>query len=146
MPTKKLSPQSQSIFNFFVEYISTEQLDAAECEGCLFSYKYDVTHPYARDPIPLKRWQYLMMEHLQREPLGMFVQSEIQPALIELKHKLNRPNLDASVSLRLQSWNYMRLYRDLRDIKNASTTQVRLQPHIKTLINLMANPSAMEKR
>ena len=141
MPIKVLSSKSQALFNFFVNELSTDQLDAAEQEGCLFHYKFDKGHPYARDPVPLKRFAQLLKAHLEREPLGMFAQSEVQPALQEIKDKLSRPDLDKNVAVRLQAFNYLRMFRDLHNIKNSSTTGARLAPHVKIMLTMLKSTS-----
>ena len=131
---------TDELCEFFMSALTTEVLDNAESRGYLFGYKYNQDKPYARDLFPLKEHNTVIGKHLQTDPLGLWVKSEVGEALKHVQKERNR-NISSTMSIRLQAAHYCRYFSDLRSIGGDKITGSRLQPHVKTLLELMRKPS-----
>ena len=111
-------------------------LDAAASRGYLFQYKYDQQKPHQKDHESLKDWYTLLLQHIQDEPTGGFLEVPVRNALEELEAFTGR-NFHDILPLKLQANNYCRYFKDIRATKRNMSTGSRLPHHLRQLASAL---------
>ena len=132
----------QEHFEFFMSNFSVSDFDAAETDGVLMPYKWDPDSPGKKDKRSLQLRRDIILKQLRVHPDGLFLKSELIPALEAIQDKTGR-KFCKKASIREQAANYVRYFSDIRACKKSVTAQSRTPMWLQTLIAAMNKPSLL---